>query len=114
MNQYNWDRVRESKMPSVEGDVLRRFVEGEQMTVGRVSFTAGATTEPHRHHNEQFSIVLSGRMEFTVEGKSVIVGQGEVLHLEANELHGAKALEPSVVMDVFSPPRTDWVQPEES
>lgn len=112
MKQYKWDDVGESQMPSVEGTVLRRFVDGERITIGRVAFTAGAITEPHRHENEQFSMVVSGRLEFTVEGETIIVGPGDVLHLQSNEFHGARALEPTVVIDVFSPPRADWKQPE--
>jgi quercetin dioxygenase-like cupin family protein len=111
VNHYQWDSVGEAKMPSEQGDVMRRFVNGERMTVARVSFTEGAVTEPHRHDNEQFSIVLSGRMEFLVEGTPVIVGAGEIIHLESNELHGAKALEASVIVDVFAPIRADWQQP---
>jgi quercetin dioxygenase-like cupin family protein len=108
---YNWDRVPKEAMPAQAGDVLRRFVGGEQMTVARVSFSAGAVTEPHRHANEQFSLVLSGTMEFLVEGDPVVVRAGEVIHLPANALHGARALEPAVIMDVFAPPRADWGPP---
>ena len=110
MKHYNWSDVTEEPMPA-EGSVLRRFVNGERMTVGRVAFTAGSATPPHRHDNEQFSVVLSGVMEFTVEGTPVVVRAGEVLYLPGGEFHGARALEDSVVMDVFAPPRADWGAP---
>lgn len=111
MKVYNWNGVPEEAMPSVEGDVLRRFVGGEQMTVARVAFSRGAVTEPHRHANEQFSLVLEGAMEFLVEGQPTLVQTGELIHLPSNVLHGAKALETSVIIDVFAPPRTDWGPP---
>ena len=97
-------------MPA-EGSVLRRFVNGERVTVARVAFTAGSRVAPHRHDNEQFSLVLSGAMEFTVEGEPVLVGAGEMLHLAPGELHGAEALEDAVVLDFFAPPRADWGAP---
>jgi quercetin dioxygenase-like cupin family protein len=55
--------------------------------------------------------VLSGALEFIVEGRPVVVRPGEILHLPANEQHGARALEDTVVLDVFSPPRQDWGAP---
>lgn len=111
MRHYDWDAVPESEMPAVSGRVTRRFVNGERMTVGRVAFTEGAETEPHRHENEQFTTVLSGRMEFTVEGRRVVVREGETLFLASNEWHGARALTAAVVLDVFAPPRADWGPP---
>jgi quercetin dioxygenase-like cupin family protein len=103
-----WEEIPEAEMPSLTGTVLRRFVSGEKMTVARVSFTDGAAVAEHTHENEQYTLVLSGRMEFRVEGKPVVVGPGELLHLPSNVRHGATALEASVLLDVFSPPRADW------
>jgi quercetin dioxygenase-like cupin family protein len=103
-----WEEIPESEMPSLAGTVLRRFLSGEKMTVARVTFTEGAAVSEHTHENEQYTLVLSGRMEFRIEGETVVVGAGEVLHLPSNVRHGAKALEPSVLLDVFSPPRADW------
>jgi quercetin dioxygenase-like cupin family protein len=110
MKHYDWETVAEEAMPA-DGSVLRRFVNGEQMTLARVAFTRGSVTPPHRHENEQFSVVLSGIMEFTIEGKPVVVRAGEMVHLGANEFHGARALEDSVLLDIFSPPRADWGTP---
>ena len=110
MKHYDWQSVPEEAMPA-DGSVLRRFVGGERMTVGRVAFARGSSVPAHRHENEQFSLVLSGALEFIVEGRPVVVRPGEILHLPANEQHGARALEDTVVLDVFSPPRQDWGAP---
>lgn len=107
-----WDGIVESAMPSEGGVVLRRFVSGENITVGRIAFEAGAVTPEHEHANEQFSLVLSGLMEFVVDGNTVMVRPGDVLHLPSGIRHGARAIEPSVVLDMFSPPRADWVAPK--
>ncbi len=113
MKKYDWDAVPEDAMPALAGDVLRRFVGGEQMTVARVAFSEGAVMAPHKHDNEQFSIVLSGVMEFTIEGVPVRAETGEVVHLASNETHGARSLSgPAVVLDVFAPPRADWGAPK--
>lgn len=111
MKHVDWERVAEEPMPCDAGTLLRRFINGTTMTLGRVTFTEGTIAPTHRHENEQFSIVLSGTMEFTVEGQAVIVSAGQLLHLESNELHGARALTDATVLDVFSPPRADWGEP---
>lgn len=111
MKPYRWDAIPQQSMPASAGEVMRRFMNGEQMTVAQVTFTAGAVTDPHRHVNEQFSLVLAGEMEFTVEGETVRVREGEVLHLPSNCFHGAKAITASTILDVFSPPRADWGNP---
>ncbi len=109
MKRYSWGDVPESPLPAENGgSVLRRFVGGEQMTVARVTFTAGSVLPVHRYPNEQFSVVLEGALEFVVEGVLVVARVGDVVHLTGDETHGARALEDSVVLDVFAPPRDDW------
>ena len=113
MRRFNWDDVPVEEMPTQAGTVRRRFVSGEKMTIALVTFDPHSATEAHRHENEQFAFVLSGRLEFQVEGVPVVVQGGEVLHLASNEWHGARSLgEPAVVLDVFSPPRADWEPPQ--
>jgi len=91
--------------------VVVRSVDGERLTLGVVELDAGSVVPEHRHENEQFTLVIEGALEFTVEGKPVVVHAGECIHLPANELHGARALTDTTVFDVFSPPRADWGPP---
>jgi quercetin dioxygenase-like cupin family protein len=104
----DWEQIPEMAMPVVSGTVLRRFLSGEKLTVARVAFATDSEMAVHSHENEQFTLVLSGTMEFTVDGKSVIVREGEVLHLPSNVPHGAKSQGEAVVLDVFAPIRADW------
>ena len=115
MRHFRWDDVPEEEVEAEAGTVRRRFVSGEKMTIALVTFEPHSATEAHRHENEQFAFVLSGRLEFQVEGVPVVVQGGEVMHLASNEWHGARSLEePAVVLDVFSPPRDDWKTPDSS
>lgn len=95
-------------MPALSGTVLRRFLSGERITVARVRFAPGSETEVHSHDNEQFALVISGTMEFTVGGKPVTVREGEVLHLPSNIPHGARSETGAEVIDIFAPVREDW------
>ena len=108
MNRIDWTEVKATAMPATGGSVTRQFVHGEQATLARIAFTAGAVLPAHRHSNEQFSTVLSGKLEFLVEEEKTVVLAGESIHLPSESWHGAVALEDSVVLDVFVPPRAEW------
>lgn len=108
MATYVWDSMEATAMPAVTGSVMRRYVSGAEMTVARIAFSEGAVTAEHRHENEQFSYVLEGTMQFTIEGAPLVVPAGEMVHLPSNVLHGAKAVTAAIVLDMFAPPRADW------
>jgi len=88
----------------------RRRIIGQQAMISRVELTKGCDVPSHAHANEQFVIVLSGRVRFglgppgTPEHREVVVGAGDVVHLPGNLPHSALALEPTLILDVFSPP----------
>jgi quercetin dioxygenase-like cupin family protein len=68
----------------------------------------------HRHHNEQITYILSGALEFHLEGEVVVVREGEVLMIPPNVPHEAFALEDTVDLDVFNPPRQDWIDRDDA
>ena len=86
----------------------RRRLIGSSCMISHVTLHAGFRLDPHRHANEQIALIQSGRVRFTLEEgdatRVVELGPGEILHLPPDVLHGAEALEKSVVLDVFSPP----------
>jgi quercetin dioxygenase-like cupin family protein len=63
----------------------------------------------HHHEHEQFSSLLAGALRFELESKEVVLRQGDVLHIPSNVPHRVVALEDSLALDVFSPPRADWL-----
>ncbi len=98
------DLVPDDPLPLVR----RRRLVGDQAMLSRFDLGAGCVVPSHRHENEQFACVLSGRVRFVVgEGddeEELVLGSGEVLHLPAMVPHAAHGLEDAVVLDVFAPP----------
>lgn len=88
----------------------RRRVIGTRAMLSHVTLRRGFRVPTHAHANEQFAVVLSGRMRFGLGAESspgrrhVEVRAGQVLVLPPNLPHSAEALEDAVVLDVFSPP----------
>ena len=89
----------------------RKLVSGEHITIAQVFLKPGGGAPKHSHENEQFSYIMKGTLRFWVgdEEHLIDVKAGEVLHLPPNVPHRAEALDDVFAIDVFSPPRWDWV-----
>jgi quercetin dioxygenase-like cupin family protein len=87
----------------------RHFIVGDDIMVARVLLKKGCIVPLHSHHNEQFTYILEGALKFWIDGKEIVVRAGEVLTIPRNMPHKAEALEDTVDLDVFNPPRADWI-----
>jgi quercetin dioxygenase-like cupin family protein len=87
----------------------RQFVVGQEIMVARVLLKKGCIVPEHSHHNEQLTYILDGALKFWIDGKEITVHAGEVLCIPAHMPHKAEALEDTVDLDVFNPPRADWI-----
>jgi quercetin dioxygenase-like cupin family protein len=87
----------------------RQFVVGQEIMVARVLMKKGCVIPLHSHHNEQFSYILEGALKFWIDGKEIVVNAGEVLTIPSHMPHKAEAMEDTVDLDIFNPPRADWI-----
>jgi quercetin dioxygenase-like cupin family protein len=92
----------------------RQFIVGTDMMVARVLLKKGAHVPLHQHHNEQITYILEGALQFVVGDKEIVVRAGEVLCIPPNVPHEARALEDTVDLDIFNPPRQDWIDRDDS
>jgi len=93
---------------NAEPGVKRRiFGPGAHLMMMEVHFEEGAEGYEHSHPHEQMSYCLKGSIEFTVEGQKSIVAAGETIVIPGGAKHGARALEPSALLDAFTPLRLD-------
>ena len=106
---FRWDQMPKEKVT----DLLdRRLITGERMMLAHVYLKKGCVVPKHQHENEQLTYVLEGALRFWIgeDGKQeLVVHGGEVLHIPSNIPHKAEALEDTLDVDVFSPPRWDWL-----
>jgi len=87
----------------------RQFVVGQEIMLARVLLKKGCIVPEHSHANEQLTYILEGALKFWIDGKEIVVRSGETLCIPSNLPHRAEALEDTVDLDVFSPPRQDWI-----
>ncbi len=92
--------------------IERRFVHGERAMVAQVFLRKGAIVQTHTHESEQITYILEGALRLWLGAngeQDVTVHAGEILTIPSNIPHRAEALEDTLDLDVFSPPRQDWI-----
>jgi quercetin dioxygenase-like cupin family protein len=87
----------------------RQIVSGERSMLARIILRAGCVVPLHSHDNEQITYVLEGALKFFIQEREVIVRAGEILVIPPRVPHRAEALEDTVDLDIFCPPRADWI-----
>jgi quercetin dioxygenase-like cupin family protein len=88
----------------------RQFVHGKGGMLARLLLRKGCIVPEHSHENEQITYILEGALKFVLGGEeTVVVRSGELLVIPPNLKHSAEALEDTLDLDVFTPPRADWI-----
>jgi quercetin dioxygenase-like cupin family protein len=105
---YRWDDMPKER---VSDRLERRLVTGDRMMLAHVYLEKGCIVPKHSHENEQLTYILEGALRFWLgdEEEEVVVRSGEVLVIPSNVPHKAQALEDTLDVDIFSPPRQDWI-----
>ena len=106
---YRWDSMKKERV----SDMLeRRLITGDRMMLAHVYLKKGCIVPKHSHENEQLTYILEGALKFKIGddgAEEIVVSAGEVLLIPSNVPHMAEALEETLDVDVFSPPRQDWL-----
>ena len=106
---YRWKEIPAEPM---KGGITRRLITGDRMMIAHVYLKKGDDVPQHSHENEQITYILEGALQFWLGpngDREIIVRAGEVLVIPSNLPHRALALEDTLDVDVFNPPRQDWL-----
>ncbi|HEV2494158.1 MAG TPA: cupin domain-containing protein [Terriglobia bacterium] len=107
LKHIRWENVELEKMNPL---LDRQLIVGEQVMLARIVLRQGCIVPLHQHPNEQISYILEGALKFWVEGKEIVVHAGEMLCIPPDMPHKAEAVVDTVDLDIFYPPRQDWIQ----
>ena len=109
VTKYTWnDMPKEQVTPLLD----RRLITAERMMLAHVYLKKGCIVPLHQHENEQLTYILEGALKFWIgseTGDTLVVSAGEVLVIPSNVPHKAEALEDTLDVDIFCPPRQDWL-----
>ena len=110
--KVTWHRWEDMPKESVTPTLDRRLITGERIMLAHIYLKKGAVVPRHSHENEQITYILAGALRFWIgedEKRVQDVRAGEVLYLPSMVWHKAEALVDTLDVDVFSPPRADWL-----
>src|SRR5216684_7222509 len=106
---YRWEELPAEKL---KGGLTRRLITSDRMMIAHVHLKKGDDVPRHSHENEQITYILEGVLQFRLGAngeREVIVRAGEVLVIPSYLPHSAVALEDTLDVDIFNPPREDWL-----
>jgi quercetin dioxygenase-like cupin family protein len=106
MSHHRWVDVPSEQ---INESIARRYITADSVTVARFELKHGGVVPSHAHPNEQISIVISGALLFRIDGRDTVVKAGEMMQIPGNVAHEVRVLEDTLVVDVFSPVRQDWI-----
>ncbi len=113
LQRFKWDAMPKEKLNDL---IDRRIITGEKVMLTHVYLKKGAVVPMHAHDNEQIAYILEGKIKFWIESEDadpITLGPGEVLTLPSNLPHKAEALEDTLDVDIFAPPREDWLNKDD-
>ena len=109
VRHHPWNDVATEQVTELIG---RKLITGERMMIAQVFLDEGAVVPMHSHDNEQLTYILEGALRFWIGedgSEELVVKAGEVLYIPSNVPHMAEALEDTLDVDIFCPPRQDWL-----
>jgi quercetin dioxygenase-like cupin family protein len=108
---HRWTDIEPEQLNSL---MTRQYIVGANTMLARLVLKKGAHVPMHNHMNEQISQVIAGSLIFRIEGKEVTIRAGEVFCIPPHVPHEVIALEDSVALDIFNPPRQDWIDGDDA
>ena len=105
------DAAQEPGVTIAPGLVRQVLAFGGNLMMTRFSFAAGAVAEWHNHPHEQVSCIVSGEIDFFMEGQPPQrLSTGCSFYVPSNQKHRVAAIVPTVILDIFSPQREEFLK----
>jgi quercetin dioxygenase-like cupin family protein len=102
----------QTKQVEMMPGVLRRTLgHGEEMLLAEFTLGAGAEVPSHSHPHAQVGYMVRGTMELSVGDETYTVETGDSYYILGDVPHSAVSLKDCVVIDIFYPPREDYLAP---
>lgn len=99
------------ELEDLGGGLKRKILaRGGKLMMVEVYFEKGGIGAVHAHPHEQISYIARGSFEFEINGQKDVVAAGDTVYVDSNAPHGVKALENSLIIDVFTPQREDFLK----
>ena len=106
MKTYRWDSVAAEQLTE---SIERRMIVGSKEMLVRWEFRKGAVAARHSHPHEQIVMMVKGKLRLVVGSTEIVMESDDIVVIPPHTPHEAHAIENTIVIDVFSPPREDFI-----
>lgn len=106
MHVFDWGEIPQEP---VNEKLSRKFIHGERVMVAQLFLKKGCLVPEHSHESEQMSLIVAGSLRFNIDGEEKVIGSNQAVCIPPHVRHAVTALEDTLVYDVFSPIRHDWL-----
>ena len=107
----SWEKISPE---TLSDKITRQMLYGEKAMLARIVLKRGAIVPRHSHANEQITWILSGALKLIFDDGERVLHGGQMLLIPGNLPHAAEALEDTVDIDIFGPPRQDWIRKDDA
>ena len=111
MIHFDWSKVPQEEL---NPQFSRKFVNGEKIMIAQLFLKKGCIVPDHSHESEQLSMIVNGKVKFKIDGEEQLLDSNQLVLVPSNKVHGVEALEDSLIYDLFSPIRRDWLEKTDS
>lgn len=114
VQKITWSEIEEEVLSP---KMTRRIATGSQVMICQISLLKGGVVPLHHHRHEQISSVVEGRLRFWLgeaEEEVVDLCGGQALIIPPFVPHRVEAIEDTKTLDIFAPPREDWLDGSDS
>jgi quercetin dioxygenase-like cupin family protein len=111
MDIQTWKDIKEDVLNPLAG---RKALHGKMITLARFRFDKGNKVAMHHHANDQITTVESGSVRFFTDKEETILKAGDMVAVPPDVPHGNEALEDTIIVEIFSPVRQDWITGDDS
>jgi quercetin dioxygenase-like cupin family protein len=111
MHSFKWDEIPQEHLNE---KLSRKFIHGENIMVAQLFLKQGCVVPDHSHKSEQMSLIVTGALKFKIGEEEKILRSNQAVRIPSCLTHSVMALEDTLVYDIFSPIRHDWLSGDDS
>lgn len=108
---HRWTDIEPEQLTPL---ITRQYIVGSNIMLARLVLKKGARVPLHHHYHEQVSHIVEGALQFLLEGREITIRADEILCIPPHVPHEVIALEDSIALDTFNPPREDWISGDDA
>jgi len=105
MNAEFFKQFADIPVREIQPGFFSKIIHTKANTIAFLEVKAGCAIKSHQHVEEQYSFVIEGQFELTVDGNPQVLDANTFAIIPSNVFHSGRAVTDCKLLDIFSPVR---------